>query len=258
MSAAEEKLSKSGNLRLSCVGSEGPALLFVTGPPASAGLFDEVQRRLSPRKTISVDFSPSDQPMSPAEMGAELVEIAKEEGVSVVVAHGLAVPLVLSVAWGKLEALVLSNGPLLKVDPYTRVLSRLPEAVLRRVILQPSALNTWLASSIGLRRAVVNPYVMDKDTVVGLTGPLVDRPELRTQTARWLKSITEMLPVNIPSDLNVVALWGDSDRLYPIQDVQGIDGLRVVPVAGGRFFFPQERPWEMADFCAELFQETST
>ena len=254
MSTAEEKLSKSGNLRLSSMGSEGPVLLFVTGPPASSGLFAEVQRRLMPRRTISVEFSSTDSPMSPEEMGKELLEIVEQESVSVVVAHGLALPLVLSIAWVNLDALVLSNGPLLRLDPYTRVLSRLPEAVLRRVVLQPSALNTWLASSIGLRRAVVNPYVMDKETVVSLTSPLVDSAELRTQTARWLKSLADMLPVQIQPDLNVVALWGDSDRLYPIQDLEEIDGLRVVPVAGGRFFFPKERPWEMADFCIESFE----
>ena len=78
------------------------------------------------------------------------------------VAHGTAVP----VAWRAAQALqpaalVLSDGPVSRLDGVLGGLCQLARSpwLFSKTVLQPDFLTRWLASSAGLRRAVVNPYV---------------------------------------------------------------------------------------------------
>src|SRR5215203_3710809 len=92
------------------------------------------------------------------------------------IAHGTALP----VAWraardGGAAGLVLTNGPLTQLDPVARAAAAL--ARLAPWSLHPRVAIPALASSLALRRLVVNPYVMDRDTVVALLGGSLTRPD---------------------------------------------------------------------------------
>ena len=236
-------------------GSEGSPVLFVTGPPTSGEVFQRVQERLEPRQSIAIDGLMEPGEFEPEAYSRELKKLCEAEGIKVVVAHGLAVPLVLDSDLDGLELLILSNGPLSRLDPYTKALSKIPCTIMRKVILQPQVFNKWLASSVGLRRAVVNPYVMEQDTVEFLSKPYLESSEARYQTNRWIKSLPEKLPVELPSDTKVVAIWADKDFLYPPKEIEQFQGIEIFWVSGGRFLHPQERPWELGDACLELFEK---
>jgi pimeloyl-ACP methyl ester carboxylesterase len=258
MNAIQERSSRSGRLKLRCSGKTGRPVLFLAGPPASSRLFDAVQERMAPQRSIAVDFLPGEGETGLQAMAEHLRALCEEEEVRILVAHGLAVPLAVQAVGPGLALLVISNGPTSKLDPVSKVLSRMPGSLLKKIVLHPKAFNAWLSSSLGLRRAVANPYVMDKETVARLTAPLLENAESRKQTAKWLRELPEFLPVQFPHDLDVVALWGDSDWLYPMEEVSEIEGVAVQAIAGGRFFHPQERPWEMADACMEFIAKSTT
>jgi pimeloyl-ACP methyl ester carboxylesterase len=169
-----------------------------------------------------------------------------------VVAHGLALPAAIAAArLSPPRALVLSNGPLGRLDPVTAALARAPGLPF---LLNPAIWLRWLASSAGLRRAVVNPYVMDRDTVVALCGPSVDSAAGRRATAAYAKSLLRPLPDARDLPCPVLLLWGDADALYPpflaASGEAAGPGTTYVAVPGGRFLHPEERPWAMADAIA--------
>ncbi|MDP2312786.1 MAG: alpha/beta hydrolase [Pseudomonadota bacterium] len=178
---------------------------------------------------------------------------------TVLVAHGLAVPAAIAAALATPPvALVLCNGPLRALDPVTRMLARAcatraGAAVTQRTLLQRRAWIGWLASSAGLRRAVVNPYVMDHDTVAALCGPLVDTAAGRAAVATYLGSLVS-LPDPRALRCPVLLLWGDADPLYPMAEAAfleaGISTVEHRAVPGGQHVHPVERPWEMADRLA--------
>ena len=236
-------------------GSDGSPVLFVSGPPTSGEVFQRVQERLEPRRSIAIEGLSEPGEFEPEAYSRNVGHLCRTEGVEVVVAHGLALPLVLDSDLSGVKLLILSNGPLSRLDPFTKALSRIPCTVMKKLVLQPKVFNRWLASSVGLRRAVVNPYVMEKGTVERLSRPYLESAEARDQTNRWLKSLPEKLPVELPSDTKVVAVWGDKDFLYPPKEVEQFQDLEIFWVSGGRFLHPQERPWELGDTCLEILEK---
>jgi len=233
-----------------CLGQEGAAVVFVGGLPAGASLFREVQQRLLPQKTIALEvveaaFSPSGDPV------ANLRDALLSMEPRLVVAHGVAVPLVLNAVEGTSIPVFISNGPLRRMDWIFSSLAALPTRVLSHVLLRPLVFNQWLASSLGMRRAVVNPYVMDDTVVETLTRPVVGDSAGRQAAASWIKLLPSLLPS--PVSDRVWAIWGDADRLYPVDEAMAVLGVdRVVGIPGGRWFHPEERPWALADACSEL------
>ena len=241
--------------RVSTQGSEGRAVLLVTGPPTSGEIFRRVQERLMPRRSIAIEGLTKPGEFDPESYCRELRQLCESEDVGVVIVHGLALPLVVEAELNTIDLLILSNGPMSGLDPFTRSLTKIPCTVMKKVVLQPVVFNKWLASSVGLRRAVVNPYVMERGTVEALSRPFLESSAARQQTNRWLKSLPERLPVSLPDDTKVVAVWGDKDFLYPIKEIEQFEAVEVFPVPGGRFLHPQERPWELGDACLELFEK---
>jgi pimeloyl-ACP methyl ester carboxylesterase len=168
----------------------------------------------------------------------------------VLIAHGTALP----VAWraardGGAAGLVLTNGPLTRLDPVARA-----AAAVARVApwsLHPRVAIPALASSLALRRLVVNPYVMDRDTVVALLGGSLDTPERRQLVQKYLRSLAASFDEQATFDGPTLGVWGDADVLHPaaIADEarRWFPRLRHVAVPGGRLFHPVERPWSLAD-----------
>lgn len=232
-----------------------PHLWFLPGPPLGEGMFTDVVRRLGEGREVSV-LDPAQPGDGWAERGAALAAAVRGAGAPVVlVAHGLAVPAAIAAATLCAPALlILSDGPITRLDPVTRVLARLaasPGGLSIRPLLQPAVWCRWLASSAGLRRAVANPYVMDHDTVVALARPLVAERAGRRALASYLASLGEGLP-DVSRLVGPTALvWGTEDGLYPASEADYVDagrgGVNHISVPGGRWLHPVERPWAFAD-----------
>ncbi len=213
-------------------------LLLLAGPPFGPALFRGVEARLR-------SLAPSLRVESAAVPCGERPPFAPEARGALVFAHGLAIPAALRSDAG---ALILSNGPITRLDPATRSLAALGPALVP--LLHPALLLRWLRSSAGLRRAVANPYAMDHDTIAALCGPPVARAEGRRQVAAYLRWLPSAVP-GPAADCPTWALWGDEDALYPtseadVFDAQG-EGGRVAWLPGGRFVHPEELPWAVAD-----------
>lgn len=230
-------------------GEEGPPVVLLTGPPLGGALFREVQRRMAPRRTVALELIDPALDSLGALSGA-LAQALVALGAREVVAHGAAVPVALGLPAGAVDALVLTQGPLERLDPILGALSRLGEGALCQVF-RPALLHRWLASSAGLRRTVVNPYAMERDTVVMLTEAWCARPEARLAAARWLRALRGPLPAAPPGGARILAVWGDADALYPVESLKslmqgpGFEGLVRVP--GGRHHHVEEMPWALAD-----------
>jgi hypothetical protein len=245
------------DLEATLAGGEGRPVVLVGGPPTARTLFREVQRRLSPRRSIAVDLWREDAPAGVEELARRLLRLVEEVDAAAVFAHGLAVPVALLLP--PAAPLVLANGPIRRLDSISRQLSRLPPPGLR-ALLRPALAQTWLASSAGLRRAVINPYVMDHDTVAMLYGPLGRSSDARAATAAWLRSLPDALS-KLSSGLSpgrhrIAAVWGMGDRIYPFpKDFFESIGAPVRAVPGGRWLFPEEQPWALADALQEILEQ---
>ncbi|MCB9761930.1 MAG: hypothetical protein H6739_19050 [Alphaproteobacteria bacterium] len=232
-------------------GTEGPPVVLVAGPPASAALFREVQRRLAPRRSIAVDLLGGEA----VALSRTLSSVLKEVGARTLVAHGLALPVALAVEPERLDHLVMLNGPLSRLDPILRGVRRMPSRLLTSLLLQPAVAGRLLASSAGLRRTVTNPYAMHRDIVVMLAEPWTTTPEGRERAAAWLRGVDAWLPARPLTGVHHLAIWGDADVLYPSQEarefVTGAASGDWIPVQRGRHYFVEERPWLVADALKE-------
>jgi pimeloyl-ACP methyl ester carboxylesterase len=231
-------------------GEEGPPIVLVSGPPAGAVLFREVQERLRPQRSVAVELlefsGPEDTPAP-----ERLSQVVTALSPGMVVGHGLAVPTVCALDAPPL--VVLSNGPTTSLDSLTALVRALPGPALSSALFHPLVLRRWLASSLGLRRAVKNPYVMEREVVDELTASMLRSKSTRRAAARWLKDLE--LPVRFPA--HVHAVWGDDDVLHPVDEIHALLGPeRVHRIAGGRWFHPQERPWALADACLEILRRS--
>lgn len=240
-------------------GSEGKAIVLVTGPPAGRWIFEAVQRRMAPLRTVAVDLVPVAEEPSPGPLPVRLLaDVVGALGARAVCAHGLAVPVALALSADVVPLLVVTNGPIRELDPVSRALSATPDALLR-ALFRPAVLRRWLWSSLGLRRLVANPYVMDRDTVVALSDAWVRGAAERALAARWLAGLRVFPPVAPRTARQIAAIWGDSDPLYPTRGLDAVrptDGaLQVMPVPGGRAFHPLERPWALADALVRVLQQ---
>ncbi len=228
-------------------------ILFLTGPPFGAPLFDAVIERLGRGSAESVVDAQNPSADWQA-FGDRLAERVRARP-TVVVAHGLAVPGAVAAALAASPAaLVLMNGPVRALDPISGAASRVAASALgerlARTVLHPVPWLAWLRSSAGLRRAVVNPYVMDRDTVAAICGPIVEHAANRRAVVSWLAGLG-----NLPDPRSLrcptLSLWGDGDALYPSMEAgfleAAVPGHVHVAIPGGQHLHPVERPWESAD-----------
>jgi pimeloyl-ACP methyl ester carboxylesterase len=180
------------------------------------------------------------------------------EGPVVLVAHGTAIPVAWQLASSmSLAGLVLTNGPITSLDPFLKTFCRLARSprLLASTLLQPGVLQRWLASSAGLRRTVVNPYVMDQDMVVAVSAPYLQSPASRLAVAHFLKDLPQAVADPSPLEVPTLLLWGDEDRLYPPSTIDSarhlLSQISHERISGGQHHHPAERPWEIADRLAK-------
>lgn len=244
------------------------AALLLAGPPGSSSLWDGVAARLGEALEIHRLELFDPLPADPSVLGlarrvADALVALRQP--ALLVAHGSAVPVALRAApLAQPAGLVISNGPVHRLDPFLWALSRAGRApaLLAGTLLQPAVLRGWLASSLGLRRAVINPYVMDRDTVVALLDPLLQSPPHRIALARFLASLAEATNQCPIWDGPALVVWGDADPLYPAfhgdEARRFLPKAQVVAVPGGQHLHPVERPWALADAVAMWVQEGLT
>lgn len=234
-------------------------ILFLAGPPSGPALFDAVITRLGQGQALDLFGDGATDWKSCAEAIAP-----KLDADTLLVAHGLSVPTAIAAATRRAPAgLLLSNGPITRLDPITMALSRLAGlpgggALVENLVLYPKLWTSYLASSAGLRRTVVNPYVMDRDTVAALCTPLVAQRAGRRALARYLASLGQGLPELRSLGCPTWLVWGDADWLYPTSEADYADtilgGGRRLDIPGARFYHPVERPWAFADQVATVHQ----
>ena len=230
------------------------SVLLIAGPPTSGALWNAVAERLSdqaPTRCLELFAAPVED-AGVAGRARHVVQVLASLGPRpVLVAHGLAVPVALHAAAQVPDLrLVLCNGPTTRLDSFSHAIARLPRPVLA-ALLRPRPALAYLASSAGLRRAVRNPYVMDRDTVVAVCGPLLEDAGQRRAVVTFLRDLPAAVR-STPSFAGPALLcWGDEDRLYPPSTVD--EARLLLPlaehrsIAGGRLMHPVERPWALAD-----------
>jgi len=256
MNEPELKRCVIAGVEATVAGTEGPPLVILGGPPTSSVMFREVQRRLAPRATVAPELLSGDPPLGIEALSERLGQVVAAVGADTVLAHGLAIPLALRAEGVSLA--LLSNGPIASLDPITRSLAAMPLRALRAA-LRPALVQRWLASSAGLRRAVVNPYVMDRDTVAMLSEPLLADRQRREATARWIRGLPEALAMDPVGPRRIGLIWGMSDALYQVSQADKpsvaarVDGSVHIP--GGRWLHPEERPWALAEGVLALLDE---
>ena len=245
-----------------------PHALLLAAPPTGPASWHEVSRRLAHHgwTTEAVDLfdAPGIAAVTAGGTNALLDHLAPRATGAVVVGHGLAVPLAMRLAHRtKVAAVVLSNGPLQHVDALTRLGARAARHVpgLVAAALRPTPLRTLLASSAGMRRLVVNPYVMDHDMVVGITEGWTADVASRRAVARWLSELPREAAYTHAPDAPALLVWADEDILYPAHVADSATAWlpdsvhRRIP--GARHLHPIERPWELADIVHEELASTT-
>lgn len=232
-------------------------VLLVAGPPCSSALWRGVLARWGGRlraRTLDL-FDPVPEDPSVDGLARRVAdELGRGPRPVALVGFGSAVPVALRAAvLARPERLVLSDGPVHRLDPVLAGLARLcrAERLAAETLLRPGLLQRWLWSSAGLRRAVVNPYVMDRDTVVALSAPLLDTRERRIALARYLASLPAAVASPPVHEGPTLLCWGEADVLYPLEFAdearRWLPRVQLASIPGAQHLHPEERPWEMAD-----------
>ena len=226
------------------------SILLLNGPPFSSLFWKEVQRRLEHHHLNSQCFDFLQHANTLQDAASITAQQIQEKNIQYVVAHGLAVPVALEVAaQHSVEHLILSNGPL-QNSPVLQFLSRFP-AILMQQLLRPTLSIPFCASSIAFRRLVVNPYVMERDTIVSLCEENLSSPEYRKNTAKYVRSLQNFQANLSATNTQCYFLWGDADKLFPAKTIDSIplkkSTSETIFIPGGEHFHPIERPWALAD-----------
>lgn len=233
---------------------------LVAAPPMAPAMWEPVALRLEPhfRPRVIDLFDDESGDCSVEALAQRLGARIGAEPQGVLVAHGLAVPVAMAVAAANPGLpLVLANGPIGSLHPLLSSCCALARRLgpLSGALLNPRLSTPALASSLGLRRAVRNPYVMNRDTVVAICMPTLSSPLRRSAARQLLASLPEALRSTSPIEGPALLVWGDEDRLHPPAMVDAAR-LRIAKlshhrVGGGRFLHPVEQPWDLADSIVE-------
>ena len=234
-----------GHLR----GDKALTIYLLAGPPFGPQFWDSCIQRLHFHGRRA-------EALNPFQYSCQLEELSqivstKLQKDDVLVAHGTALPIAIQAS--KLQQFrltVLCNGPLVQADRFLQIFSSLPAAARRFLLSSPIAF-PYLSSSLGLRRLVVNPYVMDHDTIVTVcSGLKKDTKELSNYVA-YTNIFRKKLQADFSPTMSYLFLWGDQDFLYPKTPIQNLlsklKNSTYIGIPGGKNLYPIERPWAFAD-----------
>ena len=227
-------------------------LLCIPSPPFGASFWTEVCKRLEsqdqPTKIVTPFLSAYTLDQAIQYVDNELSSI--QDSV-VIVTHGASLNIGLALSsHPKVCGVVLTNGSVSGPSPLLRVVSSVPTS-LWMGILQPSIATTLFSSSVGMRRWVVNPYVMNRDMVVRVCQDFLQDKAYRNNCLKWLAN--KEVPLSLPAQTKIpfLSIWGTHDFFHPISERQHLDQLlsehTAIDVPGGRYLHALERPWETAD-----------
>jgi len=229
-----------------------PHFLFLAGPPAGRRMWSQVTARVQNQgaEATALDLLDLD---TVAEDGPGWTDALARRVLAtpdcVLVAHGSAVPLALhAAAQSPPTGLVLSNGPMGTLPAAISALFQSTRLPGNSLWSQPKLALSWLASSAGLRRTVVNPYVWDHDTVVTICGPLFEAGMARNRTRRFVGALPTLAAEAPRPPCPTLLCWGDSDPFFKASklDISEFNSP-IIPILGGHHYHPLERPWEIAD-----------
>jgi pimeloyl-ACP methyl ester carboxylesterase len=229
---------------------------LVAGPPFDGALWAHAAKRLGQHGWAARVLELGPEGGAPSGWAAGLRSaLAPDE---LLVAHGAALRFALRAAaaaeaeGAPLPGLVLCNGAAGAVDPVSRALgAACARPGLGRLLCRPALLQRYLWSSLGLRRAVVNPYVMERDRVVAVTSRWLGAGASTSALAAALVEggVIEAVPA-LPRT-PVLLLWGDEDPLFPpavAEAARAALGQALHHrIAGGQHLHIEERPWAAAD-----------
>ena len=220
---------------------------LITSPPFGEKFWTLVQKRLMHHGYDVSIHTPMEHHDSIAKMVEQLSLVITPT--DDVVAHGLGVPLLLSLASIlPIRHAFISNGPLQNLDPLCAGFSKLPLRT-QQLYLHPVISFRYFRSSLGMRRAVVNPYVMDAQTVSEVCAPL-QNASIRKKMTLYLAELSSFVPPK-KIDVPLTLIWGDHDLLYPISICSEIQNRYAhsqrFDIEGGKVLHPIERPWAIAD-----------
>lgn len=232
------------------------SILLVAGIPFDGSFWKAVQHRLVQHNCESTTWTLCRETGSLGEQIQDLKKVLLEKNIDTVIAHGLSIPVALEACHivGN-RTLIISNGLLTpNVGLIRWILPRLQQmpCTITRQVLRPSISLPILSSSAAFRRLVINPYVMDRNTLADLTEAVLSSPSYRKNVGSYISSLGTW-KFRTPKDTTVFAIWGDHDLLFPIEQIEAckqqlqISRQHIHRIEGGAHFHPIERPWSIAD-----------
>lgn len=245
--------------------AEVASVVALAGPPGSALLFRHLARPLAEagvRLSAPELFHPAPAAGSVDALVERLVPLVPAG--AVLMSHGSALPVAIELARRcAVRGLVILDGPLEGLDPVSTVftaLARTSSRGMARTVLDERVWSRLMASSLALRRLVVNPYVMDRDIVAMLGAPLTATLQHRQAVAQYLAELSALRPPWPDPGVPVLLVWGASNDIYPLpaDPSASLSGapIETASVAGGKHFHIEERPWACAEHVVRWLKET--
>lgn len=122
---------------------------------------------------------------------------------------------------------------------------------------------TIARSDVGFGPSLQDREFLTDDDLRGFLAPLITSPEATAQFERFLGSFDDRDLASIDGALRAVGApalvaWGDDEKLFGPEWGRELaaklgDRARFVEIAGGRLFFPMERPETLVDLLVDLW-----
>ena len=226
-------------------------IYLVASPPFGSYFWNGVKNRLLSYKYDVEIVSIWESEASLNQAKQNICSMVKKE--DAIATHGLLLPFLLwALGDHPVHRIILSNGPFDQLDPLSSFARKIPSKILPWY-LHPLISMPFFRSSIGMRRLVINPYVMDKEMVAQSCAPLKKHASRKSFSKHLMEIPNLQLPEKIESP--GLVLWGDQDILYPISIATKIcaryPSFTRKDIRGGACLHPLERPWAMADLIHE-------
>lgn len=257
------------------------SILFLPPLPFSTDFWKDTQKRLSSKQILCHNWNYLLESGVLQDLYAKLDQIVQEKEITCIVGHGYSNALVLS--WNEQRhtntpTIILSNGYIQKMPHPIQNLSKIVVEDIKAVSLpsiaytthflakhcpsfvienlfRPSIMENLLSSVFLFRRLVINPYVLDRDTIVLLCQENLANDVYRKNAALFLDNI-QKISFSYTKN-NVHCIWGEIDHLFPISQIQtqlpNVPAENFVSIDGAAYFHPIERPWAIADHIDTIY-----